>query len=796
MMSALRVLVVEDDADDAELVVRTIVDSLGGVDAVTVSTAVTMGRAMAEAAFDVVISDYSLPGFGAAEALTIARHVDPDVPFLLVSGAIGEEAAAAMVGAGADEFVSKDRLNLLPEAVQRSLVAATARRCRRAEDTAVRFRAVHDELTGLPNRGLVFDHLARVLARQAREGGVVGVLLIDLDGFKHVNDLHGHQAGDIVLETIARRLQSAVRETDMVGRYGGDEFIAVCHCRVPAEASAFAARMVAAAAPPIDVGGDVVVVTASGGISIGRGLRDAQELIRQADVGAYRAKRAGGNRHAVVDGEMWTVEQERMVLAAEFDRAFSEREFRVFFQPEIDLATGRMAGAEALVRWEHPKHGLLLPEEFLPSAEESGFIVQLGWWVLEESVAQLARWQKTHPALSMSVNVAARQLRESTFADRVLWLVKSHDVAPESVRLEVAESVIVESPDQGLVAFAHLVGAGLGGTVDDFGLAYASLVAVRRLPVQTVKLDPGFMARMATRSDEQAVSGAVVDAIRALGLAVAFEGVETPADEERARGLRGQFAQGHLYAPPGPAAVIETLLDHQFTRDPLPAPAREAGGAGVPAKAGAAAVEDLHVVVHVAPTPVWIKDVRGRYVYANPAFARRHGREADNVVGLTDFDLLPAAGAWAIEEEDHRALRAGVPSFGDQMSPAAAEADWTVLRVPIVDDTGTPIGIGGIATGAGHVLGSNLALRNAGNEVPPLHRAFELNDNVVQALVIAEACIQFGDTESALANVSRALEATRGLMSGLVVAAGGPTPGDLVRSEPNSRAIRTVEDKP
>jgi diguanylate cyclase (GGDEF)-like protein len=427
---------------------------------------------------------------------------------------------------------------------------------RKALESELAHSALHDGLTDLPNRALLLDRLEVALARAARSGLPVAVLYLDLDRFKVVNDSLGHGTGDRLLVAVAERLLAAARDGDTVGRVGGDEFVVCCEGLTgAADASVMAARMCAAVAEPIDLDGVELFVTTSIGIAVAEAGQDAATLLRDADAALYRAKELGKNRAEVFDGEVRAAVAERMAIESALHRAVERGELRLHYQPVVDLADGTVVGVEALVRWEHPERGLLPPLAFIPVAEETGLIVPIGTWALEEA----CRWWASLPAeqrVPVSVNLSPRQLAGPELVDTVTRVLAETGTPPSELCLEVTENVLIADMAVARLRLEELRALGVVLAIDDFGTGYSSLAYLRSFPFDVVKLDRGFVANLATSDVDVEIVGAVVRMATALGLCVVAEGVESADQLAGLRAVGCTRAQGYLFARPQPADLL------------------------------------------------------------------------------------------------------------------------------------------------------------------------------------------------------------------------------------------------
>ncbi|MER6958162.1 MULTISPECIES: EAL domain-containing protein [unclassified Streptomyces] len=437
---------------------------------------------------------------------------------------------------------------------------------RRLLNLRLRYEATHDALTGLPNRTLFFERLEKVLG--AGESKRFGLCYLDLDGFKTINDSLGHAAGDRLLVEVADRLQScATAPGEMVARLGGDEFVALTTGRdTRHEVDELAARIMNALIAPVSIDGRELTVRGSIGIVEGpAGERSAAEVLRSADITMYRAKSAGGNRFELADPEADARAITRHGLTTALPAALERGEFFIEYQPLVHLGDGSVRGAEALVRWLHPQHGVLGPDRFIPLAEHTGLIVPLGRWVLEESVRQAGEWRErggdTDP-LRINVNLSPCQLTHPGLVQDTVDILERAGVAPEALCLEVTESALIGADDDLLKPLRRLAEMGVDIALDDFGTGYSNLANLRRLPVSVLKLDRSFTQGMqqfpADPVDLKIVEG-IVSLAHSLNLAVTVEGVETGAQAEQLRILGCDTAQGWYYARPGPPDRLHEL---------------------------------------------------------------------------------------------------------------------------------------------------------------------------------------------------------------------------------------------
>jgi diguanylate cyclase (GGDEF)-like protein len=425
-------------------------------------------------------------------------------------------------------------------------------------------QSLHDALTGLPNRVLVYDRAERMLARARREQTPAAALYIDIDGFKAVNDSFGHAAGDELLVVLAARLGGAIRESDTVGRLGGDEFaVLVEHSALDASPELVAERLLDVLGQPIELtaaGGRSVSVTASIGIAYGQEV-SAEKLLQDADVALYEAKAGGKNRFTVFESRMQTAVQDRLGLQMDLSEALAGGQFILLYQPIFDLENERMTGIEALIRWRHPTRGIIAPDSFIPIAEETGLIVPIGRWVLDTACRQAAAWHERGHSLELSVNVSARQLEHDNLVDHVRSALRSSGLNPGSLILEITETALMRDPDAAAERLKALKALGVCIAIDDFGTGYSSLAYLRQFPVDALKIDRSFISGIAaSRESSDALIHTLVQLGKTLGMKTLGEGIEDRAQLEHLQEEQCDLGQGFLFARPLEAAAVEGFL--------------------------------------------------------------------------------------------------------------------------------------------------------------------------------------------------------------------------------------------
>ena len=443
------------------------------------------------------------------------------------------------------------------------LARGRARALRMVEEKTgqLRHQALHDALTGLPNRALIMDRAEQMLVHARRDGTEASAMFIDLDGFKGVNDTFGHPVGDELLRVVAARIAGVLREIDTIGRLGGDEFVVL----VEGEAAQIAERILGVLREPFDLGtGSTISVTTSIGIASGD-RKAAKDLLRDADIALYEAKGAGRNRYAEFRHEMHIAAHDRLALENDLRGAIARDELFLVYQPILDLETGEVTAAEALLRWQHATRGLVPPTEFIGLAEESGLIMDIGAWVLETAAEQAAQWVAHGTPIGISVNVSARQLDDPGLLAAVEHALRRSGLAGDHLILEITETALMRDPAGAAETLGELRTLGIRVAIDDFGTGYSSLAYLQQLPVDSLKIDRTFIAASARSRDSDPLIQTLVQLGRSLGLRTVAEGIEDEAQLAHLRELGCDAGQGYLFAPPLEVAALERVLADQLT---------------------------------------------------------------------------------------------------------------------------------------------------------------------------------------------------------------------------------------
>ncbi|MDA1100408.1 MAG: EAL domain-containing protein [Proteobacteria bacterium] len=455
-----------------------------------------------------------------------------------------------------EEFTPKMAVQLVQFGAQDSLVKADLGngRLHVALQCAInRAQMAHfDSLTGLPNRALLFDRLTHAINQSRRYNHELAVLFIDLDRFKYVNDTMGHEAGDLVLKTVAGRIRECLRESDTVARLGGDEFIAlVTNLEHAVSAGTVADKIVESVSRPIMIGNNGANVSPSIGIALfPNDAEDADELMRLADAAMYQAKQTGGQGYQFYRPDMNGAALRRIGLGVALQRAIRHREFELEYQPQIDLDNGRVVGLEALVRWRHPERGLIPPDQFIPLAEELGLMTPLGDLILEMACMQIAEWKRQRmPVLRVAVNLSAHQFKQADLLEHVNKWIGKAGLDASLIELELTETSIMHDPESAADILGRLSAAGVRVTIDDFGTGYSSLAYLKRFPLDALKIDRSFVRDVTTDASDGAIVRTIIGLARHLNLHVIAEGVETADQLEFLRANSCRFAQGFYFSP-------------------------------------------------------------------------------------------------------------------------------------------------------------------------------------------------------------------------------------------------------
>ena len=558
MAQNIRLLLIDDSSEDAELVVRALAH--GGYDVVCerVDSPSSLAAALDRDQWDLAIADYHIPGFSGTAALDLLRQRDADIPFIFVSGTMGEDAAVAAMRTGAHDYIMKGNLKRLIPAVERELRQAAVRRERRSVEQRLAYLAYHDPLTELPNRTLLHDRLEQATRVANREGTPLALLLLDLNGFKEINDTLGHHAGDRVLQWVARRMRGMLREADTVARLGGDEFAIVLPLADVDGAVLTAQKVLNEIEQPCVIDQHSLSVRASLGIACypEHGL-SAEALLQKADIAMYVAK----TEHvgvAVYAANRDRQAHRRLSLITELRTGLDEAQFFLEYQPMLHLSSNVVVGVEALVRWNHPRQGLVMPADFISLAEQTGLINPLTTIVLETAIREWTPLQ-TVPPLTVAVNLSPRALQDPRLPQRIAAMLDAYDAPSFCLALEITENILMADPARSLDSLTRLHEMGVRLVIDDFGTGYSSLSYLRRLPVDEIKIDRSFVIALMAGQDDVIVRS-TIDLAHNLGLTVVAEGVENEDVQRRLQAMGCDVVQGTFISPPRPASATREWM--------------------------------------------------------------------------------------------------------------------------------------------------------------------------------------------------------------------------------------------
>ena len=556
---SLRLLMIEDNPDDEALVIRSIRKGGFDVEHLRVENREQLLEALRQQDWDIVLSDYQMPEFNGLNALRTVKERAPDLPFIIVSGTIGEELAVEAMRSGAQDYLMKDNLARLVPAIRRELNDADERRALRLARETLRHQAYHDILTGLPNRWLLRDRLEQVFAFARRQDTRPTVMFLDLDRFKNLNDTLGHLHGDQLLRAVADRLRTIISEQDTLARLGGDDFVLLFSDLPDRDAALAQARRIQEQfSQPFRLDGKEVYLDAS--IGIARYPENGTEpdiLIKHAESAMYYAKDRGGNSIQFSSEEIQAATANRFTIENDLRCAIRNEQLQVYYQPQFDLHTGKVTGIEALVRWPHPDEGMIAPDRFIPIAEESGLILKLGKWVLRQVIADARRLQAAGCLpRRLAVNLSARQLYHQDTLSVLQDLLTDEPLRDRFLEIEITESGIMQNPEQAVANLTALRDLGVSVAIDDFGTGYSSLAYLKRFPIDILKIDRSFVRDLALDQDDEAIIRTIIAMAETLNMQVIAEGIETREQLERLERLGCQEGQGYFFARPMPCADL------------------------------------------------------------------------------------------------------------------------------------------------------------------------------------------------------------------------------------------------
>jgi diguanylate cyclase (GGDEF)-like protein len=560
----IKALLVEPDHEDARMLRALAVDAGEEFLSLEWTDSPSLGlELLREERFDLIL--LSLPAFQDHEILADIQVQNPEIPVILLGTQKEDGLALTAIQAGAQDVLTLDHIDgyHFIRSIRYAIERQNILRSLQSSRTLERYLAYHDTLTKLPNRQLFFDRLIQSLAHARRNDTSVAVLFIDLDGFKEINDTLGHSAGDLLLMAFADRLKRCIRESETASRFGGDEFAVILNdIEGEQDAAIVAQRILESMDRPLVVGNGECSIGTSIGISIyPADGSNADALIRHADTAMYLAKKEGGHRYFFYTPSLKHGIPEELAHEKNIRQAIDDEQLMLYFQPQLDLRSGRIICVEALLRWMHPHHGVIGPEQFIPTAEKNGLIVPIGAYVLRRACEQGRRWQDQGlPPVRIAVNLSMRQLRQGSLLEQINAVLAETSLDPALLDLEITENSSMHRNEETIHLLEALRGRGIRLSIDDFGIGYSSLGYLKRLPVHMLKIDRSFVVNMTRDSEDVAIIRAIIAMAHSLGIRVTAEGVETREQMDVLCTLNCDAIQGNHFSRPVPADMIEGLL--------------------------------------------------------------------------------------------------------------------------------------------------------------------------------------------------------------------------------------------
>ena len=565
MPTSLNLLLLEDSLNDAELILDVLREAGFEPAFRRVDSQADYLRELDQPT-DFILSDFSMPQFTARDALRLMKERGLDIPFIVVSGCIGEDMAVECMKAGATDYLLKDRLARLGHSVSQALERKRLIEEKRQAEQRLFLETFHDSLTGLPNRALFLDRLDRVYQQSRRQSShLFALLCLNLDGFRVVRDSLGPAAADRLLIEVSQRILRRVRSADTVARMEGDEFaLLLDNLKALGNATRVADRLQQEFATPFTVEGRQIFLTASMGLTCcNTGYESGEHLLRDATTAMHQAKASGRTGFVIFDKVMHEQAMARLKLEADLRQALERQEFRLEYQPIVALKSGHVAGFEALLRWEHPEYGLTRPSVFLEIAADLGLMTKIGEWSLREASRQLMVWHAEFPQirpLTVSVNFSLRHFADADLAALVNDVLLATGVDASSLKIEITESDMMQNPDAVTKVLRQIESQQVQTCLDDFGTGYSSLSYLQQLPITFLKIDQSFVRRLGADDDALAIVKTIIVLAHQLGRQVIAEGVETTEHLAILRLLGCEYGQGYLFAKPLPCAEVSSFL--------------------------------------------------------------------------------------------------------------------------------------------------------------------------------------------------------------------------------------------
>jgi len=555
----MKLLLVEDNPADADFLAASLRrQRAGDVELVNVPTLALATEQLNLDTFDVVLLDLHLPDGSGLQCLDAIQAINNEIPIVVLSGQDDEEFAVSILNKGAQDYLVKWEGQ--GRTILRSIRYAIERK---KSDLRLNYLAQYDPLTGIPNRQFFNDQLTRATARARRDGRKVSLLFLDLDAFKVVNDTLGHDAGDRLLKEVADRIRRSVRTGDIVARLGGDEFAVMLEgLSTPRDVEALATGLLEVIAQPYHIADRQLTITTSIGITMYPSDNlDTQMLLKNADIAMYQAKEYGRNNFKFFHEQMHADLMRYHELERDIREAIQLGQFHLAYQPKVNVRINQLQGLEALLRWNSPTRGNVSPADFIPVAEESGHIIPLGYWVLNEVCLTIKSWQEKGLTLvPVSVNVSARQFQQPDFHKRVADVLRKHGIDPSLIEIELTEGLVMEDTEAAQRELAQLKKIGLRISIDDFGTGYSCLSYLRRFPIDVLKIDKSFVQEIGSSRDGESIIDAIISLAKSLRLETVAEGVETPAQLHYLMDHGCHVVQGFLFGKPMEMRLVEPLL--------------------------------------------------------------------------------------------------------------------------------------------------------------------------------------------------------------------------------------------
>ncbi|HKT36135.1 MAG TPA: GGDEF domain-containing response regulator [Nitrospira sp.] len=565
MSTSLNLLLLEDSPADAELMIEALREAGFDLSFRRVETKDAYLRELDQPP-DFILSDFSMPQFTAQDALRLMKERGLDLPFIIVSGCMGEDMAVECMKAGAADYLLKDRLARLGHAVSQALERKRLIEEKRQAEQRLFLETFHDSLTGLPNRALFMDRLERVFLQSRRQPGHMFALLhVYLDGFKMVHSGLGPSSADRLLIEVSQRILRRVRSADTLARMEGDAFtLLIDNLKAVGNATRVADRLQQEFAAPFTVEQGEVFLNPCIGIACSHaGYESGEHLLRDATAAMLQARSGGHAGFVIFDKAMHQQAMARLKIEGDLHQALDRKEFRLVYQPIVDLADGRVTGFESLLRWQHPEHGLTRPDAFLAIAMELGLMKSIGEWTLGEACRQLNLWQKQFPKirpLTVSVNFSIENFARDHLTTVIKNVIQASGIDASSLKIEITESEMMKNPEAVSQVLAEINARQIDTCLDDFGTGYSSLSHLQQLAIRFLKIDQSFVRRLGTEDDALAIVKTIIALAHQLGRQVIAEGVETAEHLVILRSLGCEYGQGYFFAKPLAPEEVETLL--------------------------------------------------------------------------------------------------------------------------------------------------------------------------------------------------------------------------------------------